>query len=388
MKVKKFLAGTSREALRQVRHELGPDAVILANRQVADGVEIMALAGADIACLVAAPGQGAETTQATKPSIAEPMAQSIIGEIQIMRGMLEEQLAALAWGEVQRREPGKAKILRAMLGAGFSASLSRQLLDKLPAGYDQAQSLQWAHAALARNLRTVASDDIIDHGGVFALVGPTGVGKTTTIAKLAARCVVRHGAGKVALLTTDSYRIGGHEQLRIYGKLLGVPVRAIKDREDLRLTLSESHGKHLVLIDTVGMSQRDQMVAEQGAMLCDCGQDVKRLLLLNATGNGETLDDVVRAYQGNGLSGCIVTKLDEALSLGMALDTVLRHGLVLHYVANGQKVPEDLHLANAPYLLHRAFNPAPGNSPYALQEAELALVMAGAGRPGGGAAHV
>ncbi len=388
MKVRKFLAGTSREALRQVRHELGPDAVILANRQVAGGVEIMALAGADIACLAAAPGQGAETTQATKPSIAEPMAQSIISEIQTMRGVLEEQLSTLAWGEVQRREPGKAKILRAMLGAGFSASLSRQLLDKLPAGYDQAQSLQWARAELARNLRTMTGDDIIERGGVFALVGPTGVGKTTTVAKLAARCVVRHGADKVALLTTDSYRIGGHEQLRIYGKLLGVPVRAIKDGEDLQLTLSELRGKHMVLIDTVGMSQRDQMVAEQVAMLCDCGQDVKRLLLLNATGNGETLDDVARAYQGNGLSGCIVTKLDEALSLGMALDTVLRHGLVLHYVANGQKVPEDLHLANAPYLLQRAFNPAPGNSPYALQEAELALVMAGAGKPGGGAAHV
>lgn len=399
MKVKKFLAGTSREALRQVREELGPDAVILSSQQAADGVEIMALASADMSCLMgtlepqaqvrgidaAAPaltvrGEGQRPDDlAPRTQIAEPMAQSIISEIQNMRGMLEEQLATLAWGDMQRREPGRAKILRVMLDAGFSPSLSRQLLDELPAGSDDAQSLKWVRAALAGNLHTVPGDEIIDRGGIYALIGPTGVGKTTTVAKLAARCVVRHGADKVALLTTDSYRIGGHEQLRIYGKLLGVPVRAINDAEDLQLTLSELQGKRMVLIDTVGMGQRDQMVAGQVAMLSDCGCDVKRVLLLNATGNGDTLDDVVRAYQGDGLHGCIITKVDEAASLGVVLDTVIRNNLILHYVANGQKVPEDLHLASAEHLLRRAFEPAPGDSPFALQDAEYALVMAGAG---------
>jgi flagellar biosynthesis protein FlhF len=271
------------------------------------------------------------------------------------------------------------KVLRALLGAGFSPLLARHLMSKLPAGCDHEQSLKQAMAALAGNLRTVTGDEMIDRGGVYALVGPTGVGKTTTTAKLAARCVVRHGADKVALLTTDSYRIGGHEQLRIYGKLLGIPVRAIKDIDDLQLTLSESRKKHMVLIDTVGMGQRDQMVAEQVAMLCNCGSDVKRMLLLSATGNGDTLDDVVQAYQGKGLHGCIITKVDEAASLGVALDIVIRHKLVLHYVANGQKVPEDLHAANARYLLHRAFKPAPGDSPFSLQDGEFALVMAGSG---------
>jgi flagellar biosynthesis protein FlhF len=397
MKVKKFLAGTSREALRQVKEELGPDAVILSSQQVGDGVEIMALASVDMSCLMGTLGPAAQLREAdaaapavtargetprpirVAPPLAEPMAQSIISEIQNMRGMLEEQLATLAWGDLQRREPSRAKILRVMLDAGFSPSLSRQLLDELPTGRDHEQSFKWAMAALAGNLHTVAGDEIVDRGGVYALIGPTGVGKTTTVAKLAARCVVRHGADKVALLTTDSYRIGGHEQLRIYGKLLGVPVRAINDAEDLQLTLSELQSKRMVLIDTVGMGQRDQMVAGQVAMLSDCGCDVKRVLLLNATGNGDTLDDVVRAYQGNGLNGCIITKVDEAVSLGVVLDTVIRHKLVLHYVANGQKVPEDLHLARAEHLLHRAFEPAPGNSPFALQDAEYALVMAGTG---------
>ncbi|MBI2290730.1 MAG: flagellar biosynthesis protein FlhF [Betaproteobacteria bacterium] len=399
MKVRKFLAGTSREALRQVKEELGPDAVILSSQQAGSGVEIMALASVDMSCLMGTlgptpqlSGVGAAASVlavsgearrpdslASKKPIAEPVAQSIISEIQNMRGMLEEQLATLAWGDMQRREPNGTKILRVMLNAGFSPSLSRQLLDELPAGRDREQSLNWAKGALAGNLHTVAGDEIIDRGGAYALIGPTGVGKTTTVAKLAARCVVRHGADQVALLTTDSYRIGGHEQLRIYGKLLGVPVRAINDAEDLQLTLSELHGKRMVLIDTVGMGQRDQMVAGQVAMLSDCGCDVKRLLLLNATGNGDTLDDVVRAYRGNGLQGCIITKVDEAASLGVVLDTVIRHKLVLHYVANGQKVPEDLHLASAGHLLHRAFEPVPGDSPFALQDAEYALVMAGTG---------
>jgi flagellar biosynthesis protein FlhF len=217
---------------------------------------------------------------------------------------------------------------------------------------------------------------MIEKGGVYALVGPTGVGKTTTTAKIAARCVIRHGAGKVALLTTDSYRIGGHEQLRIYGQLLGIPVRNIKDTEDLQLTLSELRNKHMVLIDTVGMSQRDQMVAQQIAMLSNCGADVKRMLVLSAASNGKTLDEVISAYQKNGIYGCIITKVDEAASLGVALDVVIRRKLPLHYVANGQKVPEDIHAANARYLLHRIFKSAPGDSAFTLQDAEFALIMA------------
>lgn len=399
MKVRKFLAGTSREALRQVREELGPDAVILSNRKMADGVEIMALASADMSCLMVDPGAEAEMRKlgaksppsaagaasmqqeapAPKAPMAEASAQSIISEIQTMRSMLQDQLATVAWGNLPQQDPGKMKVLRALLGAGFSPLLARRLMDKLPAGRDHEQSLKQAMAALAGNLRTAAGDEMIGNGGVFALVGPTGVGKTTTTAKLAARCVVRHGADKVALLTTDSYRIGGHEQLRIYGKLLGIPVRAIKDIDDLQLTLSELRNKHMVLIDTVGMSQRDQMVAEQVAMLCNCGADVKRLLLFSATSSGDTLDEVVQAYQGKGIHGCIITKVDEAASLGVALDTVIRHKLLLYYVANGQKVPEDLLAANPGYLLHRAFKSAPGDSPFSLLDAEFALVMAGSG---------
>jgi len=293
--------------------------------------------------------------------------------------MLEEQLASLAWCDAQRRQPARGKLLRDLLNAGFSAQIARHLLDKLPTELKDVDGQTWIKAQLAGNLQVVANEnEILEKGGVYALVGPTGVGKTTTTAKLAARCVVRHGADKLALLTTDVYRIGGHEQLRIYGKILGVTVHAVKDAADLRLALSELRGKHMVLIDTVGMSQRDQMVADQVAMLNGCDTEVKRLLLLNATSHGDTLNEVVRAYQGKGLTGAIITKLDEAVTLGCVLDTVIRHRLPLYYMATGQRVPEDLHAANRQFLIHRAFKDLPEVSAYAMRDDEFPHIMAAA----------
>ena len=280
--------------------------------------------------------------------------QRLMGELDGIRSIIERQLAGFAWGEVSRSAPARTRLMGELLEAGFSAELSRRVADAVAAEGEPAQIRSAAKNLLGRDLRAMANDaDIIDQGGVYALVGPTGVGKTTTTAKLAARCVVRHGADKLALITTDGYRIGAHEQLRIYGRILGVPVFVVRDAADLRHTLSELRNRHMVLIDTVGMGQRDRMVAEQTAMLVGAG-DVSRLLLINATSRGDTLDDVVSAYRGPELAGCIFTKVDEAASLAPALDVAIRHQLELFYVANGQRVPEDLHLPNRTYLLHRA----------------------------------
>jgi flagellar biosynthesis protein FlhF len=410
MNVKKFSANNSREALRKVRETLGPDAVILSNRTVEGGVEILALANDDISSLAspitekkAAPepvatnfsskrqiegdhqasgladalGAAHDISLAKKNSASELMA--VMNEIRSMRGMMETQLNEISWGTLQKREPHKAIVLREMLAAGFSASLSRYLTEKMPGLGNSDGGLDWVKSILTRNIATITNEnEMLEKGGVFALVGPTGVGKTTTTAKLAARCVMRHGTGKLALITTDGYRIGGHEQLRIYGKILGVMVHSVRDEADLRIALRELQSKHTVLIDTVGVSQRDQMVAEQVAMLSSAGSDVKRLLCLNATSTGETLNEVVRAYQGAGLAGCIMTKLDEAATIGSVLDIVIRQKLNLFYVSNGQRVPEDLHLANRLYLVDRAFKLKRETAPFQFQDAELPLVVAGA----------
>ena len=488
MNVRRYFAQTAREALRQLKEELGVDAIVLSNRAMDGGVEILALPADAVGALQrpseprrAAPARAVEPQPVTErpaeparsqaagydaeedfrvslsraaarqgytapreavvrpkpfspPRIEmsnppprrvdhalftataeaaervperveraqrppEPPAaprrnvedeariralqetnEKLMSEMSGIRSMLERQLAGFAWGESSRTAPARTRLIAELLETGFSSQLSRRIADEVAADTPVEETRTLAKSLINRQLRALASDaDIIDRGGVYALVGPTGVGKTTTTAKLAARCVVRHGADKLALITTDGYRIGAHEQLRIYGRILGVPVFVVRDAADLRQTLAELSGRHMVLIDTVGMGQRDRMVAEQAAMLLGAGA-VRRLLLLNATSRGDTLDDVVRAYDGPELAGCIFTKVDEAVSLAPAMDVAIRHQLELFYVGNGQRVPEDLHLPNRAYLLHRALKELPADSPWRLGAEEAGLLMAaGAG---------
>lgn len=453
MNVRKFVAATAREALRKVKETLGPDAIILSNRGVPGGVEIMAVAARDMAMIVPSPerqemphvedysvrlsaaGQQqtaaklppraaplvppapmaashpppaqaqarpalpplsprpaprVEMSRQTPPAVAQAPAEvvpaAVMDEIRALRKLVEQHMAGFAWGESSRTEPVKTEVLRQLLDVGFSPRLANDLLIGLPREMPASQALAWVRGAADRALLSIdAAHDIVDRGGVYALVGPTGVGKTTTTAKLAARCVLRHGASKVALVTTDAYRIGAHEQLRIYGRILGVSVHLARDADDLRQTLLELQHKHMVLVDTMGMSQRDQLVGEQVAMFGQSG--VQRLLLLSATGRGDTLDDVVRAYAGADLAGCILTKIDEAASLATSLDVIMRHGLRLHYVSNGQRVPEDLHLPNRTYLLHRAFKDVPAGSPHRFDGIEPGLMMANAGLMASGGRH-
>ena len=427
MNVRKFIAATARDALHKVKELLGPDAIILSNRTIPGGVEIMAVAAGDMDMIVPTPvrenpglqddytvrlssptsslpsraslmpptqrpqhlprlaprsAPQVDRSNVQIPAAAKPQAEivpaEVMDEIRSLRKMFEQHLAGVAWGESARAEPVKTEVLRQMLDAGFSPKFARELLVALPRELDAREALAWVKGGADRSFLTINADnDIVDRGGVYALVGPTGVGKTTTTAKLAARCVLRHGASKVALVTTDGYRIGAHEQLRIYGRILGVSVHLVKDAEDLKQTLFDLQHKHMVLVDTMGMSQRDRMVEEQVAMFGN--SNVKRLLLLSATSRGDTLDDVVRAYNGPDLAGCILSKVDEAASLASALDVIIRHGLRVHYVSNGQRVPEDLHLPNRAYLLHRAFKDLPESSPHRLDGLEPGLMMASAG---------
>jgi len=305
-----------------------------------------------------------------------PANDSVISEIHSMRSMIEEQLAGLVWNDKQRRDPVRGHLLRMLLGAGFSARLAKAMLDHLPTGQNFASGMAWVKAELARNLPVMENENaMMDSGGVYALMGPTGVGKTTTTAKLAARCVMRFGPEKLALLTTDSYRIGAFEQLRIYGQILGVSVHAVKDASDLRLVLNDLRDKHMVLIDTVGKSQRDRSVSDQVAMLCGAGRPVKRLLLLNAASHGDTLNEVVHAYKhgagDNELAGCIFTKVDEATHPGVLIDTVIRHRLPVHYVSTGQKVPENLMVADRLQLVDSVFQAESRSALFVPGEADL-----------------
>jgi len=324
-------------------------------------------------------GDAAQTvSEAIRARIEQVVNETVMNELASMRGMMEEQFAGLLWGERQRRSPVQGALTKQLFAAGFSAQLVKMMIDRLPDVQTEEAGMEWLQSVLESNLPVLEDEEaLMERGGVFALMGPTGVGKTTTTAKLAARCVMRFGASKVALLTTDSYRIGGHEQLRIFGKILGVSVHAVRDGADLQLALTELKNKHIVLIDTIGMSQRDRAVADQIAMLCGAGRPVQRLLLLSATNHGDTLNEVVQAYQSEDapLTGCILTKLDEATNLGGALDTVLRYKLPVHYVSTGQKVPENLYVATRRFLIRSAFCIPRESSPFVPHEDDIPALL-------------
>ena len=399
----KIVAPSSREALRLLREKLGPDAIILSNRVTAEGVEIIATldeahaSGSELAPAPASPTMAISVS--TPASISAPVLApqsmpisagedaSVLREIHSMRGMIEEQLASIAWNEKQRRDPVRGQLLRTLLGAGFSARLAKEALQDLPTGQSYASGLSYAKAELARQMPVLENEEaMMEAGGVYALMGPTGVGKTTTTAKLAARCVMRFGPEKLALVTTDSYRIGAYEQLRIYGQILGVAVHAVKDAAGLDRVLADLRDKHMVLIDTVGMSQRDRAVSEQIAMLCAASRPVKRLLLLNGSSHGDTLNEVVQAYKqgaqtaGNELAGCIFTKVDEATHPGVLIDMAIRHQLPVHYISTGQKVPEHLVLADRQALINRVLQAKSASALFVPGETDLDQAPAAPGK--------
>jgi flagellar biosynthesis protein FlhF len=298
----------------------------------------------------------------------------VIEEIRSMRQVIVQQLSHLAWDDTLRRRPLRIKLLQAMLDAGFSATLARYVTEKVPDDFSPTNADMWLKNVLAKNINVIPfANNLVDSGGAYALVGPTGVGKTTTVAKLAARGVVKFGANKVGLITTDNYRIGAQDQLRIYGKILGVPVQSVQDESSLANLLAEMRNKHLVIIDTVGMGQRDTRVAEQATLFGNL--PIKRVLLLNTTSQLETLEDVVGAYQRAGLHGAILTKLDEAVKLGGALDILIRFRLALHCVTDGQRVPEDLHYMEPMLMLQRALKARKQDSAV-LSDEEYKLIAA------------
>ncbi len=297
--------------------------------------------------------------------------QAMMAELRQVKGLIEDRFGALAFMDKLQRHPAHARLTQRLLDCGFSASLIRKLAEHMTSGVtDEAQ---WAAGVLERNLITGEAEPALeDQGGVYALVGATGVGKTTSTAKLAAAFAAKHGATHLGLVTLDAYRVGAHEQLRAYGRILGVPVHTAHDKASLEDLLQLLAGKKMVLIDTAGMAQRDARTAELLDML-DHGS-INKLLVLNAAAQGETLEDVIVSYRAPLARGVILSKMDEAVKLAPALDTVIRHKLPVLGVANGQRVPEDWHRLSAHVLVHLAMR-ATAWSAYRFDAEELPLIF-------------
>lgn len=431
MKVQRFFAEDMRRAINQVRETLGPDAVILSNKMVDGGVEIIAAveyqkaepqampmpavvekAPANLAPKVmpkakadefdalwqedqvsfsrqAQPAIKAASVNKPTPARANPVvaseqrqsAQQLIRELsqahansqvaartlhdaqpdpalqemkkemQFLRSLLETQMSGLAQRELQLNNPVQAVMQKRLGEMGLTSDLAQQIVRSIGPQDNEEQAFDSIQRALAQRI-PVNQDDIVSKGGIVALLGPTGVGKTTTLAKLAARFAMKYGASEVALVSTDCYRIAAHEQLRTYGRIIGCTVRIVEHASQLRETLEQLYDKRLVLIDTAGMSQKDLRLAEQLETFSIKG--IRNYLVLSATAQQAVLEDSLRAFKNARLTGCILTKLDESLSLGESLSAVIRQRLPISYLADGQRVPEDLRPARPGYLVSQA----------------------------------
>ena len=319
-----------------------------------------------------AAGSAQPAAAAAAAGVARRDQQDMMNELRSMKGMIEERFGALAFMEKLQRQPAQARLTQKLLDCGFSPALIRRLADGM--GPEVTDEMAWAAHVLERNLHSADRESALeDQGGVFALVGATGVGKTTTTAKLAAAFATRYGAAHLGLITLDAYRVGAHEQLRAYGRILGVPVHTAHDRASLEDLLDLLSAKKMVLIDTAGMAQRDTRTRELLDMLAH--QSIHKLLVVNSAAQGETIEDVLVAYRASACRGVVLSKMDEAVKLGPALDALIRHKLTVLGVANGQRVPEDWHRLSSHALIHRALHPTVGSA-YRMDSSEVNLIFA------------
>ena len=272
-------------------------------------------------------------------------------EMSSIRQLLEHQMSGLMWQDMAQKDPMRAVLVNKLMAMGLNEQVADQIAGYIPANSEEKDAWQQAKHIIAEQLNTT-NNDIIQRGGVVSLVGPTGVGKTTTIAKLAARFAQVHGADQVVLISTDSYRIAGFEQLATYGRIIGCQVKLANDGNELDTLLQQFSQKKLILIDTAGMGQRDMRLTEHlTTLISNARVRIRNYLVLAANTQQRVMQENVERFKRIPLAGCIYTKLDESLSVGEIITTSLQNGLAIGYLTDGQRVPEDIKVANAEKLV-------------------------------------
>lgn len=271
-------------------------------------------------------------------------------EVAGMRHVIEREMHRFT-DERLRGSPVRAAALDLMDEYGFDAGISRDVAMQIPLDTEAHRGRGLMLGLLSKKL-PIAPVDPLEAGGVIALVGPTGAGKTTTIAKLASRFAEAHAARDVALVTTDTGRIGAREQLYGFGRQLGIAVHEASSGSDLNQLLERLKDYKLVLIDTAGLGPRDRALAAQLQWL-RAAEQIRTLLVLPANTSFGDMDEVVRRFSAANPQGVVLSKLDETGRFGTALSVAVDHRLPITWVTDGQDVPEDLHRASAANLVLR-----------------------------------
>ena len=393
MRIQRYIAKDMRSALGQVREAMGPEAVILSTGTIGDQVEVVAAIDVEVAREFAAPRGAAPLTQnetiehmplrrassqlsealvpkvtatpaaapAAPAQAAQPAEHSeLANEVKDMRRMLEAQLATLAWNDMSRRSPLQAAMLKELAQLGITQDLAGSLARKIPPSLNFSAARRFALATIARTVQ-VTGDRWLETGGRIAFAGPAGAGKTTLLAKLAARWVLRHGPRRVALVSADAVRIGAHEQMHMLGRLLGVTAHTVYDVAELPELLEALSGQQLVLIDTAGASPRDPDLARRLRLMNQANSRIETSLVIPASIQAGAIEEAMKLFAVAQPSSCVITKVDEAVSLGGVLSALVRHKLPVAYVSDGQRVPEDLQPARAHSLVGRAVEIASRN---------------------------
>jgi flagellar biosynthesis protein FlhF len=385
MSSKRFVAKTAREVMTQVRNELGPDATILSHREIngwheitatqaqksvpqnvakepiANDKQLLAKRAQEMLALFNSK-QDAREAKATsaqpaldpvvKKEVDQNSLEALLSEVREIKVSLQSQLDDISWGATSPHNQTKNMLISHFINLGFNQDLIKRVIKKLPMDLGYEDALFWTRDLLSKNIKSTEDEaEILESTGIYALLGPTGVGKTTTIAKIAARYALKNGNASVGLISTDTYRIGGNEQLRIYAKIIGVEMLVAKNIEELDAATKKLSDKKLILIDMAGLSHKDPMVETQLQLLSDAKASIKKVLCLNANNTTDGLNAVAMAYAKKGLEACIITKSDEAMTLGSALNVVMKNKLKVLYLTNGQRVPEDICLLNKNYEL-------------------------------------
>ena len=408
MKIRRFYGKDMREALNQVKDELGGDAVIMSNKKHADGVEIVAAYDKEPmfkakAAPVKTPAAGAVKASPTLSEIIgdsgpdslkallEKQAKTSITsmtsppnssghsspelvkrappqrggddsrainemrqELSSLRNVLQFQVAGLIQQDKKRNHPLHGYLVSRLEQMGITSELAEEVVSYAPESADERQSWLFLLRLLSNRIQT-RNNDILSEGGAVALMGPTGTGKTTTIAKLAAQGAQKYGADKVAIITLDSYRIAAYEQIATYGRIIGCVVKKAQDANELSDLLYQFRSKRLVLIDTAGFGQRDaRLIKQLDTLNQNSCATIKKYLVMQANSQYQVMQQTINAFKRISLQGCIFTKLDECYSLGEAISAAIQHKLAISYVTDGQKVPEDLRVAEAKFLISSA----------------------------------